>query len=618
MENLRNFVIIAHIDHGKSTLADRFLELTRTIEKRKMREQYLDQMELEREKGITIKMQPVQMIYQKESQAQDQNIKIQVPNKFQDNLEFKNSKQAFVLNLIDTPGHVDFSYEVSRSLKAVEGAILLVDATQGIQAQTVAHYHLAKKQNLVIIPAINKIDLPSARIKETEEELISLCQVKREEIFKISAKTGEGVKELLEAVIEKIPPPPIQLEKPFRALIFDSFYDPHRGVIAYLRVFEGEIREGEEVCLYATQAKFKVKEVGIFKPELVKKEKLVSGEIGYLVTGLREPAKVRVGDTLYKSQEKIEPLEGYREPKPLVFASVYPQSSDDYELLKKALEKLKLNDASLFYQPTSSSSFGRGFLMGFLGLLHLEIIRERLKREFHLETIFTPPTVSFKLLTFSGQEKEIFRASDWQTQEKIKAILEPWVLLEIYSPFRYFNEIMKLKTPFRLIYKETQYLGEVVMMKFEAPLGEIITNFYDQLKSVSEGYASLNYEFLEYRPGDLVKLEIFLAGEKFEGFSRILHREKVEKEARVLVEKLKEILPRENFPVAIQAVVENRVIARETLPALKKNVTAHLYGGDRTRKMKLWQKQKEGKKRLKERGRVKVPSRVYLEILKFG
>lgn len=593
MENLRNFVIIAHIDHGKSTLADRFLELTKTVDLRKMREQYLDQMELEREKGITIKMQPVQMVYQKDN-------------------------QSYYLNLIDTPGHVDFSYEVSRSLAAVEGAILLVDATQGIQAQTVANYYLAKKHQLAIIPAINKIDLPFARIKETEEEIISLCQVKREEIFKISAKTGEGVRELLEAVIEKIPPPANYLEKPFRALIFDSFYDIHRGVVAYLKIFEGEIKAGEEVCFFASGAKFKVNEVGIFKPHLVKKEKLISGEIGYLITGLREPAKVRVGDTLYKTKEKnILPLPGYQEPKPMVFANVYPQSADDYDLLKKALEKLKLNDSALSFQSTSFSNFGRGFLVGFLGLLHLEIIRERLKREFELETIFTPPTVSFKIVLNDGRVREIFRASDWNPQEKIKAILEPWVALEIYTPFQYFDEIMKLKNPFRLIYQESKYLGEIAIMKFEAPLMEIITNFYDQLKSVSQGYASMSYEFLEFRAGDLVKLEIFLAGEKFEGFSRILPREKAEKEARFLVEKLKEILPRENFPVAIQGVIENRVIARETLPALKKNVTAHLYGGDRTRKMKLWQKQKEGKKRLKERGRVKVPPRIYFEVLKF-
>ncbi|MDP2856051.1 MAG: translation elongation factor 4 [bacterium] len=606
MENIRNFVIIAHIDHGKSTLADRFLELTKTVEKRKMREQYLDRMDLEREKGITIKMQPVQMIYH--SQA---------------------FNSEYVLNLIDTPGHVDFTYEVSRSLAAVEGAILLVDATQGVQAQTLANYKLAKAQNLAIVPVINKIDLDNARVAETEEQIIALCGAVKEEIIGISAKTGENVDKVLEEIIKKVPASQVHLEKPLRALIFDSIYDNHKGIIACVRIVDGEIRAGDLACLMASQNSFEVGEVGIFKPDFVKSQKLRSGDIGYVATGIKEPEKLRVGDTITKLKSQnskvkisdflndgIKPLPGYREPKPMVFASVYPHSADDFELLKKSIQKLKLNDAALFYQPEFFQALGRGFSLGFLGMLHLEIVKERLRREYNLEVVLTTPSVSFKVLLTDGSNQDIFRAMDLPTPEKIEKILEPWVSLEILTPPDYFGDLMKLTDLYRLVFVANEYLGDLMIIRFEAPLMDIILDFYDKLKSVSSGYASMNYEVLEYRAGDLVKLEFLLAGDKFEAFSRIIPRQRIDRDARLVCQKLKELLPRENFQVAIQASVAGRIVARETIPALKKDVTGYLYGGDRTRKMKLWKKQQRGKKKLKELGRVEVPPKVYLEILK--
>jgi len=602
MNNVRNFVIIAHIDHGKSTLADRFLELTQTIEKRKMREQYLDQMDLEREKGITIKMQPVQMSYILDS-------------------------TFYILNLIDTPGHVDFTYEVSRALAAVEGAILLVDATKGVQAQTLANYKLAKNQKLTIIPVINKIDLANARIADTEKEIEDLTGVKPDKIFKISAKTGEGVAEVLEEVVKKVPAPANNLNKPLRALIFDSFYDVHRGIVSHVRIVDGEAKPGQKVCLAASATIFEIEEVGIFKPNLVKTEKLSSGEIGYVVTGIKEPEKLRVGDTIAEIQNskskiqneelvKIQPLPGYHEPKPMVFASVYPESADDFDLLKKSIQKLKLNDAALFYQSEFFQALGRGFSLGFLGMLHLEIVKERLAREYNLETVLTTPSVSFKVRLKDGGEVEIFRAMDLPPVEKISAISEPWVNLEILTPAKFLGEIMKLTELYRLVFLENKYLGDLMIIKFKAPLMDIISDFYDKLKSVSSGYASMNYEFSDYRPADLVNLEFLLAGEKFEAFSRIVPRSRAEKDGRLISKKLKELLPRENFQVAIQAMIEGRIICRENIPALKKDVTGYLYGGDRSRKMKLWKKQQRGKKKLKKMGRVEVPPKVYLEILK--
>ena len=643
MKNIRNFAIIAHIDHGKSTLADRFLELTGTIDKRKMKDQFLDQMDLERERGITIKMQPVRLIYHSEIATETPNSR---RNNRIDNFELQSSdgessNSNYILNLIDTPGHVDFSYEVSRSLAAVEGAILLVDATQGIQAQTLGNYQLAKKQGLAIIPAINKIDLPNAQIAEVEKQLMDLCGVSQQEIYKVSAKTGEGVEKLLAAVIEKIPPPQEADGKQLRALVFDSIYDNHKGVISYVRIVDGEVRSNETGLLMASGASFKISEVGVFKPWPEKKESLSSGEIGYIVTGLKEPAKVRVGDTVTKIKNQnvkiksykfsgettkkrgeffsdVEPLPGYKEPEPMVFASVYPTSNDDIGALKNAILKLKLNDPSLVYKTEFFSALGQGFCLGFLGLLHLEIVKERLEREFNVDVIFTIPSVNYKVVMKTGDIKDVFRASDLPPTDQIDKILEPWVRLEIITPPRFVGAVMQLKDRHRLNYLTTEYLGNLMILVFEAPLSEIIVNFYDKLKSATEGYASMSYEFLEYRAADLVKLEILLAGEKEDSLAKIVHRNFVEEEARKMVEKLKSVLPRENFAVAIQAMAENRIIARETLPALKKDVTGYLYGGDRTRKMKLWKKQKEGKKRLKERGRVRLSTKAYLDILKMG
>ncbi|NLA08350.1 MAG: elongation factor 4 [Parcubacteria group bacterium] len=620
MKNIRNFAIIAHIDHGKSTLADRLLEFTNTIDKRKMKNQILDQMDLERERGITIKMQPCQMIWRKKLSSNDEKID-------------QNLKE-YILNLIDTPGHVDFNYEVSRSLAAVEGALLLVDATQGIQAQTMGNYQLAKKQGLVIIPVINKIDLPIAKIEETENQIMALCKVKREEILKVSAKTGEGIEKLLETIIEKIPPPLENDNKIFRALIFDSLYDDHKGVISYVRVVDGEIKVGENGFFMASKTSFKINELGIFKPWLEKKEKLSSGEMGYIVSGIKEPTKVRVGDTITKIKnqnernqftnennvkielEIVEPLPGYKEPEPMVFASVYPVNSENYDLLKNAIFKLKLNDPSLIYKTEFFSALGQGFCLGFLGLLHLEIIKERLEREYKLEVIFTTPSVNYKTILKNETTKEVFRASDLPEYDQIVKILEPWVRLEILTPIHFFGQIMQLKDRHRLDYKTTEYLGDLMIVIFDAPLSEIIVNFYDKLKSITEGYASMNYNFIEYREGDLVKLEILIAGEKEESLARIVHRRFAEEEGRKMVKKLKDLLPRQNFTVAIQAMIEGKIIARETLPALKKDVTGYLYGGDRTRKMKLWKKQKEGKKRLKERGKVNISTKTYIDLMK--
>ncbi len=620
MKNIRNFAIIAHIDHGKSTLADRLLEFTNTIDKRKMKNQILDQMDLERERGITIKMQPCQMIWWKNFSSNDE--------KTDQNLK------EYILNLIDTPGHVDFNYEVSRSLAAVEGAVLLVDATQGIQAQTMGNYQLAKKQGLVIIPVINKIDLPIAKIEETENQIMALCNVKREEILKVSAKTGEGIEKLLETIIEKIPPPLENDNKIFRALIFDSLYDDHKGVISYVRVVDGEIKKGENGFFMASKTSFRINELGIFKPWLEKKEKLSSGEIGYIVSGIKEPTKVRVGDTITKIKnqnernqftkennikielEIVESLPGYKEPEPMVFASVYPVNSENYDLLKNAIFKLKLNDPSLIYKTEFFSALGQGFCLGFLGLLHLEIIKERLEREYKLEVIFTTPSVNYKTILKNEITKEVFRASDLPEYDQIVKILEPWVKLEILTPLHFFGQIMQLKDRYRLDYKTTEYLGDLMIVIFDAPLSEIIINFYDKLKSITEGYASMNYNFIEYREGDLVKLEILIAGEKEESLARIVHRRFAEEEGRRMVKKLKDLLPRQNFTVAIQAMIEGKIIARETLTALKKDVTGYLYGGDRTRKMKLWKKQKEGKKRLKERGKVNISTKTYIDLMK--
>ena len=610
MQNIRNFVIIAHIDHGKSTLADRFLELTGAVEGRHMHEQYLDQMELERERGITIKLQPVRMNY-------------------------KLSTTNYQLNLIDTPGHVDFSYEVSRSLAAVEGAILLVDAAKGVQAQTLANYNLAKQQGLVIIPTINKIDLPNARIEEVEQEIKNLINDQNAEIFKISAKTGDGIKKVLQAVIEKVPPPLKNKfhgasEEPLRALIFDSDFDTYKGVIAYVRIFGGSVKAGNKIKFYASKANADIIEVGYFSPELKKLDNLETGQIGYIATGLKDPSAVRVGDTISISQQSVvgQSLPGYKEPKPVVFASFYPENGDDYDNLRDGLSKIKLTDASLVYEPESSPGLGRGFRLGFLGMLHVEIVGERLKREYKLQLIISTPSVEYHVLNKKGEIIEIRSASSMPDPSIIERIEEPMVNLEILSPASYLGQLMKLMAEYRSQYFNTDYLGkEIVILKYLVPLAEIVTDFYDKLKSATSGYASMSYEPARldeasgearagYRASDLVRLDILIAGDMVEPFSKIVPRENAYHQGKIMVEKLKEVIPPQLFTVALQAAIGGKIVARETITAKRKDVTGYLYGGDVTRKKKLLEKQKRGKKKMKEIGKVNIPQKVFLEMLK--
>jgi len=587
MQSIRNFCIISHINHGKSTLADRFLELTNTIPKEKMQPQYLNMMDLEREKGITIKMQPVRMDY-----------------------------KGYILNLIDTPGHVDFNYEVSRSLAAVEGAILLVEATKGIQAQTIANLELAKKQNLVIIPAVNKIDSPQARIKETKEELAHLLNVKDEEIFSISAKNGTNVEQLLAAVIEKIPSPRGQLEKPFRALIFGSKYDSFQGVIAYVRVMDGSIKNKEKIHLIQSGTPGEAKEIGYFKPELKPAGELNAGEIGYIATGIKEPGKVRVGDTIAKTQNE-EPLSGYETPEPMVFASLYPENPEDFDLLKDALSKLKLKDSSLLFELESQDTLGRGFRCGFLGSLHAEIVSERLRREFGLTLVISRPCVVYKIIDQKNKEVFIFSPSTWPPETEIKEIQEPWAKLEVITPQEYLGQLMELLKNLNGTFIKSDYFSSgKTVLAYEVPLREIIIGFYDNLKGVTQGFASMNYEILGYRPGKLVKLEILVAGKKEEAFSKIVREEEAFNEGKKIVQKLKEILPAQLFAVPLQAVVSGKILARETIGAKRRDIIAPLYGGDYTRKRKLLEKQKKGKKKLEGRADIRIPPQVFLEVFK--
>ncbi|MFH1671367.1 MAG: translation elongation factor 4 [Candidatus Portnoybacteria bacterium] len=586
--NIKNFCIISHVDHGKSTLADRFLELTGTIEKRKMHEQFLDMMDLEREKGITIKLQPVRMEY-----------------------------NGYILNLIDTPGHVDFTYEVSRSLAAVEGAVLLVDASQGIQAQTLANLHLARQQDLIIIPVINKIDLSHAQVEETAEEMSQLLEVEEKDILRISAKQGTNIEEVLKRIIEKIPSPQGSSEKPLRALIFDSVYDDFKGVIAYVRIVDGQIEPGEKIEMIASKAETEIMELGVLKPNLVKSEILKTGEIGYIATGLKDISKCRVGDTITLPKAKTESLPGYKEPKPVVFASFYPSQANDYNLLKDGLDKLKLNDAALSYEPESSEGLGRGFRSGFLGMLHLEIISERLKRERNLDLVITSPSVSYQIRNKKNQMVLISSPSDLKEGGGTEEIKEPWVKLEIIAPNQYLGSAMKLLQGLRGEYKETKYLSaSKILIEYEVPLNEIITDFYDKLKNTSSGYASMNYEMIDYRKGDLVKMDILVAGDKVDAFSRIVHREKSFSEGKAIVKKLKEVIPPQLFAVSLQAAIGGNIISRETIRAMRKDVTGYLYGGDYTRKRKLLEKQKRGKKKMKQIGKVNIPSEVFLKVLK--
>lgn len=587
-KQIKNFVIISHVDHGKSTLADRFLEITGAISEKKMRPQFLDMMELERERGITIKLQPIR-------------------------LEYKD----YILNLIDTPGHVDFSYEVSRSLAAVEGAILLVDATKGIQAQTIANLELAKKQGLVIIPVINKIDSPAADIVEVTKEIVDLLKVSADEIINISAKEGTNVNKVLERVIEKVPNAEIDSSKPLKALIFDSRYDAFKGVIAYIRVVEGEVKTNQKMKLMATGAKGDAKEVGFFTPETVAQPKVSAGEIGYIATGIKEPGVVRVGDTITVDGSKVESLSGYKEVEPMVFASLYPEDPDEFELLKDALAKLKLSDPSLSYEPETKEALGRGFRCGFLGTLHTEIVSERIDREFGIELIISIPSVIYKVTDSRDKESFVYSPADWPDPGEIKESKEPWVLLEVVTPIKYIGSLSEILKNVRGVYVDTKYLGEErIILEYEVPLREIITNLYDRIKGATQGYASMNYEVLDYRSAHLVKMEILVAGEVEEAFSKIVPEKQAFAEGKILTEKIKESLPPQQFTVAIQAVIGGKIIARETVKARRKDVTGALYGGDYSRKRKLLEKQKKGKKKLKARGKIRVPSKVFLDVFR--
>ncbi len=596
---IRNFVIIAHVDHGKSTLADRMLELTGTVEARKMRAQYLDQMDLEREKGITIKMQPVRMRWQ-------------TPVRNSGTL----NPEIYILNLIDTPGHADFAYEVSRALVAVEGAILLVDATQGVQAQTLSNLHLALTQGLVIIPVLNKIDLAGARIEETEAELAEVTNCERSAILKISAKTGAGVAELLEAICRRIPPPRPAGTVP-AALIFDSQFDAYKGVIAHLRVFDGTFRAGEAIRTVATGRRTEVMEVGCFSPSLTPTGSLGAGEIGYMATGFKEPDAIRVGDTIGLASADTPALPGYREPQPTVFASVYPENADDYERLRDALAKMKLNDAAIIFEPESTEALGRGFRMGFLGMLHLDIAGERLRREYGLHLIFAAPSVAYRIIRNDGGEEHIYTAARLPDPHRIREIAEPWVRLEVITPSTGLGAVMELLNQTRGTYLEQHYLAsDRLAISYEAPLSDILVDFSDDLKRVTAGYGSYSYEFIGHRPGDLVRLDMLIAGAPEPALSQIVPSGQSQRIGRRVAAKLKELLPRQLFAVSIQAAIGGRIIARETLAALKKDVTGYLYGGDRTRKMKLWSKQQRGKERLKKTGRVDIPPSVFRELLR--
>ncbi|OGG43004.1 elongation factor 4 [Candidatus Jorgensenbacteria bacterium RIFCSPLOWO2_12_FULL_42_11] len=616
MDNIRNFCIIAHIDHGKSTLADRFLEITETVPKGKLREQYLDSMSLEKERGITIKMHPVRMIYH----PKIKNAKCKTQN--ENNSEFlihnsKLSNSEYILNLIDTPGHVDFSYEVSRSLNACEGAILLCDATQGIQAQTLANYFLAKEEGLAVIPVINKIDLPNAQPEKFGRELAELVGVKEEEVIFISAKSGINVDRVLEAIVEKIPAPTGDINKPLRALVFDSLFDQHKGVIAFVRIFDGKIKKGDELKLLSTKKESIVLEVGIFKPDFSPVESLGVGETGYIITGFKEVKDCRVGDTVTKvSSSDVEPLKGYKEPQPMVFASFYCTDADDYSKFKEALGKLSLNDAAFTFKSEGFSELGFGFRCGFLGMLHLEIIKERLEREYDLDLIVTAPSVSYQVILNGNREKFVHSPQEFPDAGEIVAIQEPWVRIEVFSPVQYLGPIMELVKKFRGIYKKTEYLAEDVILFYEMPLASFLDNFFNGLKNISAGYASMNYHFLDYRPGDLVKMDIKIAGKKVDALSFIIPNAEIQIEGKRLVAELKKVIPRQLFEITIQATVGAQIISRETVSAARKNVTAKLYGGDRTRKDKLLKKQKAGKAKLKRIGTVDVPQEAFFAILK--
>jgi len=600
VQHIRNFCIIAHIDHGKSTLADRFIEVTKTVEKRDMKHgQLLDTMDLEQERGITIKLQPVRM-------------------------EWQHNDENYILNLIDTPGHVDFSYEVSRSLAACEGALLVIDATQGIQAQTLANCYMAIENDLEIIPVLNKIDLPSADVEKVSAEIESSLGIPKEEILTVSAKEGTNIEQVIEAIINRIPPPKESSEDDeFKALIFDSVYDSYKGVVAFVRVMSGGIKKGDKVHLLHTKKEIEVMECGYFKPKYQPSPELKSGEVGYIVTGLKTVAEARVGDTIWKTgSSKVDltaakPLSGYSEVKPYVFAGIFCVDGDDYPLLRDALEKLQINDSALSFEPEQSGALGFGFRCGFLGMLHLEIVQERLEREYNLNLIITSPSVSYIAVESTGEESFISSPAQLPDPAKLQAIREPWMKLEILVPKDFVGVVMKLIQERRGMNKDMQYIDQDrVILTFEIPLASIVVDFYDALKSATSGYASMNYDFLDYREDDLVKLDILVAGSIVEALSVIVHRKDSYYTGCAIVKKLKELIPKTQFEIPLQAAIGAKIIARETIRALRKDVTAKLYGGDRTRKDKLLKKQKAGKKRMKKVGNVDIPQEAFMSILK--
>lgn len=588
-DHIRNFCIIAHIDHGKSTLADRLLELTGTIEKRQMKAQILDKMDLEQERGITIKLAPVRM-----------------------------NHKGYELNLIDTPGHVDFSYEVSRSLEAVEGAILVVDASQGIQAQTLANVYLALAADLTIIPVLNKIDLPAADVERVHAEVISLLGCNDEDILLVSAKTGQGVDELLDRLIEKVPPPAGEINKPARALIFDSYYDDYRGVILYLRVVDGQISKNSAIRMMATVASGIALEVGSLSPEMRPFEKLKAGEIGYVVTNLKSTREARVGDTVTTEGAPADkPLPGYHEVRPFVYAGFFPESNENYQLLKDAVERLSLSDSALQYVPENSPVLGFGFRIGFLGLLHMDIVRERLEREYDLELIVTNPSTDYQVKLTGGDELSIKSAAELPDVSLVEEIREPWVKGEIVAPGNYVGTVLQLIVGARGSQKHIGYVdAQLAVIDFEAPLANLLTDFYDQLKSITSGYGSFNYELKDYRAEDLVRLDFYVAGDRVDALSIMTHRSEADRLARSSVAKLKDVIPRQNFKVSLQAAIGGKFIAREDISAYRKDVTTGLYGGDVSRKKKVLAKQKKGKERMKRFGKVDIPAEAFAVMLK--
>lgn len=596
-DNIRNFCIIAHIDHGKSTLADRFLEVTNTIDKRNLKDRTLDSMELEQEKGITIKLKAVKMDYTFEG-------------------------TQYELNLIDTPGHVDFSYEVSRSLAACEGALLLVDASQGIQAQTVSNVYKALEANLVIIPVINKIDLPGANIEQIEKDLENTFGFKKDEIIKVSAKTGDGVTQLLDEAIKRISPPKGDLNAPSRGLIFDTFYDEFLGVVAILKVEDGyfkdsDFKDGRKIKLMASKAVAKPESLGIFNPTRKPLKELGAGEVGYIATGLKDIKAVKVGDTLTYEDQEAKPLPGYKEVKPFVFISIFPIENDKFPNLRDALNKLALSDAALSFDPESNTALGFGFRCGFLGLLHADIIQERLEREYNLELISTIPTVEYKITTTVDEVFWVKSASEFPHPTKIKQVEEPWIRLNIVAPSEYVGPIIQLCEDRRGIMKTLEYPSESrTVFEYDIPLAELVYNFFDELKSISSGFASLDYEFTEYKPVNVAKLDVIVHGEIVDPLSHIVLRDKAEQIGRNLLKKLKDVIPRQQFKVPLQAAIGGKIVAREDIPAVRKNVLAGIYGGHRERKDKLLDRQKKGKERMKRFGKVTIPQEAFRQVLK--